>query len=267
MGERSGVGASADVAGAASQRAAAFAIANGSPLSAARARALTGAAPTREVLAALEAREASTAPDALLDTLAILGEQRALRSSLAESVCAAAVASQEADGGFGPGSGSTDARLSRTGMLGGYLARSPFARPEALDAAGDFLARSFQPERLQSFQWQNIAGYAHYFANAPHDASDEILQWCGRELERGFRARAFDAVRTARVLVLCDAHAVPGAQLEASELVVALVTEQAVDGGFGDGDREERVEETLAGLAALRFLTGGSGLDTARGPR
>ncbi len=139
-------------------------------------------------------------------------------------------------------------------MLGGYLARSPFVRPRTLDAVGDFLARHWSPDLVQSGVWANVAGYAHYFANAPHEAADEILQWCGRELERGFRTRLFGAVETLRVLLLCDAHAIPGATLERDELVVSLLTEQEADGGFGppDAERDARIEATRAGLVALQ---------------
>ena len=73
-----------------------------------------------------------------------------------------------------------------------------------------------------------------------HEDSDAILQWCGRELERGYRAGAFDAVRTARVLVDCDAPSLPGARLAAGELVAALLGEQAPDGGWPAAGGEQR---------------------------
>ena len=56
-----------------------------------------------------------------------------------------------------------------------------------------------------------------------HEQSDEVLQWCGRELERGYRAQRFDAVATARILVDCGASSLPGAQLKAADLVLALL--------------------------------------------
>jgi hypothetical protein len=96
-----------------------------------------------------------------------------------------------------------------------------------------------------------IAAFASCFANVDHDESDAILQWCGRELGRAFVTRAFDAVRTARVLVSCDAHGLPGAQLAREDLVIALVTEQRADGSFADG-----VPATLDGLVALRRMGG-----------
>ena len=112
---------------------------------------------------------------------------------------------------------------------------------------------------MQGGSWRAIAAYAHCFANVDHDASDAILQWCGRELGRAFVTRAFDAVRTARVLVLCDAHGLPGAQLAREDLVVALLTEQGADGGYpeweGEGARDA-VASTLDALVALRRLGG-----------
>ena len=95
-------------------------------------------------------------------------------------------------------------------------------------------------------------GEAGEAAPAPDDASDETLQWCGRELERGFRARVFSAVDALGVLVDCDAHSLPGARFEPGELLVALLTEQAGDGSFGAAaEPGARVEPTLRGLHAL----------------
>ena len=90
----------------------------------------------------------------------------------------------------------------------------------------------------------------------PHDAGDEILQWCGRELERGFRARRFSAVRTARVLTWCDAPVLPGAQLEPAELLDALLAEQAPDGGFGEASDDRASRSWDAWIALERLTTG-----------
>jgi hypothetical protein len=144
-------------------------------------------------------------------------------------------------------------------MIAGHLAKTSFVRPELLAAAAEFLARHWTPDRVQGGSWRAIAAHAHCFANTDHDASDAVLQWCGRELGRAFVTRAFDAVRTARVLVYCDADGLPGSQLARADLVVALVTEQGSDGGFpiweGDGARDA-VGSTLDGLVALRRLGG-----------
>jgi hypothetical protein len=173
---------------------------------------------------------------------------------LVERACARLGADQGSDGAWSEGAGDV---VRATGMLGGYLAKTRFARVETLQAAADFLVARWSPDLVQGFQWGSIAAYAHLFANFDHEDSDEILQWCGRELERGFRTRVFDAVRTARVLVTCDAHALPGARLGAQELGAALRAEQAADGSWqpapGAAPRA-RIEPTLDGLVALLRL-------------
>jgi hypothetical protein len=237
----------------AQKRAAGFVAAHGEALARARARVLRGEAGSEAALPLVPMPDVRD-PRELRGVLSICQELRALRSSLAERTCAAVTSIQCEDGGFGTDE-PLEARLRLTGALGGDLARSPYARPETLDAAGSFLADHFSPDLLQDFQWENVAAYAHFFSNALHDASDEILQWCGRELERGFRSRRFDALCTADVLLSCDAHALPGARLDPEELLLSLLGEQAEDGSFGRApSASERVEPTLHGLRALPFL-------------
>jgi hypothetical protein len=243
-------------ADASRERAAGFVSRHGDALDRARAAALCGSGPVAAALLCLDAvtpRCADTRPEL---TLRVCDELRARDDARVERACAALAAEQAADGAFGRADEPLDARLRRTGMLAGYLAKTPFARPALLDAAGDFLALHFAPERVQEFQWENLAAYAHFFANALHERADEVLQWCGRELERGFRARAFDAVRTLRVLAWCDAHSLPGARLSREELLAALAAEQAGDGGFGlpVASAAERVAATLDALVGLRHL-------------
>ena len=88
------------------------------------------------------------------------------------------------------------------------------------------------------------------------EAADEILQWCGRELERGFRARRFSAVRTARVFTWCDAPALPGARLEPAEVVSRFGDEQGADGGFGEAS-DDRAARTWDAWIALERLQAG----------
>jgi hypothetical protein len=186
-------------AGEARQRAADFVAAHGEALARHRSAALLGASaqPALDALAQLD----PALPGALARVVAVCDELGALRSVVARDALARLEAGQADDGAFARASLPLSERLRLTGDLGGILARSPYGRPESLASAGDFLARHFTPDRLQGFQWGNVAAYARYFANTLHDAADEILQWCGRELERGFRAREFDALQTARVLV------------------------------------------------------------------
>ena len=82
--------------------------------------------------------------------------------------------------------------------------------------------------------------------------ADEALQWCGRELERGFRTGSIDAVRTARVFALCDAAALPGARLRADEVAAALLREQDSDGAFGA--EPARLRATCEAALGLRQL-------------
>ena len=206
---------------AARERAAAFVAARGGGLARARAAALVGAAPLADALERLDAELSDDDPASLLLRLRVCDELGARTDARVERCCARLVASQQDDGGFGAGA-NLDARLVYTGMAAGFLAKTPFARPESLDAAGSFLALHFAPERVQGFRFESVLAYAHYFANAPHEQADAVLQWCGRELERGFRARAFDAVRTAHVYAACDAHAMPGARIAQDELCAAL---------------------------------------------
>jgi hypothetical protein len=238
------------------QRAAAFVDAHGDGLARLRAAALVGRGDAADALAQLAPAESD--PVALRGALEVCDDLRALGDPRVGAWAAALACAQADDGGFAHGL-APEARWFETGMIAGHLAKTRYARPESLAAAADFLARGWDPERVQSGSWRAIAAHAHCFANVDHDASDAILQWCGRELGRAFVTRAFDAVRTARVLVYCDAHGLPGAPFTAQDLVVALISEQQDDGGFagwsGDGERDA-VASTLDALVALRRLAG-----------
>jgi hypothetical protein len=233
------------VSGAA-ERALAFIEAHGDASARRRAAGLGGVLPAAGVL------EALPAPSGLDDALALLelaDDLRALSLPAAERAVSVVEAAQQPDGSWGG--------LWRTGLLAGFLAKTPYARPATLHAAGAWLADQWAPEQVKGGDarraWPAIAAFAHFFANVPHDLSDAALQWCGRELDRGFRTRRWDAVRTARVLLWCDAGAMPGARLGAEELVSALAAEQQPDGGWvctGPSPRE-RVAHTLDALTAL----------------
>lgn len=198
------------------------------------------------------AAEAAEAPAVVVaEALGWLGDLGMLGGTAAEALAQRAEALQRDDGRFDGNDEFGDEAV--TGRLVGHLARSPRARLASLDAGADWLAERFTPDLLQGFQWANIAGYAQTFANVLHDAGDEILQWCGRELERGARARQWSAVRTARVLVWCDAPVLPGAKLEPAQIIAAIVAEQAEDGGFGAPDTD-RVRETFDAWCGLRLL-------------
>jgi hypothetical protein len=190
----------------------------------------------------------------LLEVLGALDDLRALHLPLVERACCHAEASQRDDGSWGHPGASEDERIFLTGMLGGHFGKSRFARTGMLIAAGDFLAERFAPERVQNFAWRAISAYAHFFSNVPHEAADAVLQWTGRELERGFRTHHFDGVRTARVLLYADAPSLPGARLDAAEVVAAIRSEQAADGGWLRPEAPSRADRVLHSLDALTAL-------------
>jgi len=228
-------------------RAAAYVEAHGDPLARARADALVGRGSASDVVALLAP---TSDPAPLREALAICDDLRALGDPRVRDWAEALARDQSDDGGFAAAL-APEARRFETGMIAGLLARTRYARPQVLPAAAEFLAAQWSPDLVQGGSWRMISAFASCFANVDHEASDAILQWCGRELGRAFVTRAFDAVRTARVLVSCDAHGLPGSQLAREDLVIALVTEQRADGSFAEG-----VAATLDGLVALRRLAG-----------
>ncbi len=161
---------------------------------------------------------------------------------------------QAEDGSFGASGSDEEERVFATGRLAARLSGLRSVRSRLLERAADYLATRFTPERVGGFAWRPLAAYTPLFSNVEHERGDDVLQWCGRELERGFRARRFDAVQTARIWVDCRAASLPGAKVTADEIVVALLVEQAGDGSWpipGGGDSAARVSHALDGLTAL----------------
>lgn len=162
-------------------------------------------------------------------------------------------------GSAGGATSRSDRRLFGTAMLAGMLGRTRAVRPDVLAAASDFVALHWAPERVEAGRWSDIAAFANFFTNVHHELGDEALQWCGRELERGFRTRRFEALPVARVLLTSDAAALPGSVLSPPELLAALLKEQAADGGFAELESSgvaARVEPTIdATQAILRLCT------------
>jgi hypothetical protein len=134
------------------------------------------------------------------------------------------------------------------------LSRTPSARLSSLRRAAAFLGAHWSRERVQAGRFPAIAGYLAALATLPADldVADEALQWCGRELERGFRTGRFDATAVATVFARCDAFALPGARLGADEVVRALLAAQDEDGSFPGEGTPERA--TCAAALALRHL-------------
>jgi hypothetical protein len=216
--------------------------------------------------AAVDARQLGA-----LETLSVLGEVRGFTRPVTEKLVDWLARAQRSDGSWGHVDPVREAedpegaqeravndRLFITGMLAGYALRTPFVRPELGEWAGRFLTELWAPERVEDGRLSAIAGFANFFANggAP-DLSDEAMQWCGRELERGFRSHRFEAVDVLRVLFCCDAEAMPGATFDVVELLDRLLGEQAQDGGFAaldPGGPPGRVAPTLDALFAIRSL-------------
>jgi hypothetical protein len=192
-----------------------------------------------------------------LEALAVLGGARRLHVAAARRAEAWLRAVQNDDGSWGPRDGAPAERLYLTASLAGLLGRTDYVRPDVLERAGDFLAPLWSPDAVEGGRWSTLAAFAHFFTNVAHDLSDEALQWCGRELERGFRTRRFDGLLTARVLMDCDAAALPAFGVAAEEIVAALVDEQAADGGFAElavGGAAARAGATVDALRALVAL-------------
>jgi len=208
-----------------------------------------------------------------------LAEARGVGSEADRRLVQRLEALQGADGGFAPVSSRGGDRLAATALAAGMLARSPFARPEALEAAGAWLAQHWSPDLLEEPApapggsaapddaaagdvWLRTAACSLYFSNAHPDVSDEALQWCGRALEKGFRSRRREALAVVQVLSLCEIGALPGASFAPEELLDALFAEQAADGGFDAlcaGTALARVEPTLDAMRALIGLCAAMG--------
>jgi hypothetical protein len=250
-----------------------------------RTHALLGARPVADCVAAIEERtdrNGAVAPLGLaehgepgmaaiaaasggeavlggLEALIVLADLDALGAPLVERLASHLARIQEADGAWGPEEAPEEPRLFATGMLGGLLARTRVVRPEVLARAGDYLASRFSPERVSGRSFPALAAFGAWYSSTADDAADAALQWIGRELERGHRAGVYDAVHTVRVLLHCDASAVPGSALVPAALLEALLGEQGEDGGFAElaeGPDRVRVGPTVDAMLGTIRLCG-----------
>ncbi len=184
----------------------------------------------------------------LLDALGLLDH------ATCERACGWLLARQQPDGGWDEPGADEERRIALCGEVAGLLAKTPFARASALARAESFLAKHWSVERVQGPRYAPILAYVHALANLPSELADEVLQWCGRELERGFRTHAFSAVAVARVFLRARARALPGASIDASEVVATLLAEQEPDGGWPAEAGESRATATLEAVEALLRL-------------
>lgn len=199
-----------------------------------------------------------------LEALLVASDARILLADWIEPAVRALEARQADDGTWRIASAAPDedperADLFWTGMVAGVLGRTPLSRPAGLDAAGAFLEGRFDPDLVEHGGYGTLLAYAHFFTNVAHDRGDEILQWCGRALEKGFRSRRLDGVSTLRLLLTCDAQAMPGASFDVVELLERVLDEQAGDGGFAElamGGRAVRTTPTFDAMLAIVRLCG-----------
>ena len=224
-----------------------------------------GAAPLLAALAALQQDTGALRPwrddacedpalTATLRALTWLDALGLLDHAVPERAVAWLLARQLPDGGWSEAAASDARRIALTGEVAGLLAKTPTARESALRRAEGFLARHWAVELVQGPSYPPILAYVHALAHLPSDLADEALQWCGRELERGFRTHAFEPVAVARVFLRARARALPGLQLEPAELVATLLAAQAPDGGWSAEPGSARLDATLEAVEALLRL-------------
>ncbi len=207
-----------------------------------------------------------------LEALLVAADARLLHGDWIDGAARALERLQAPDGAFriGPervesGEGSD---VFFTGMVAGMLGRTPVSRPETLERAGAFLDSRFAPDAVEHDGYPALMAYSLFFTNVGHELSDEALQWCGRALEKGFRSRRHDAVATMRVLLACDAQAMPGATFDVVELLERVLEEQARDGGFAElalGGPAVRTTQTFDAMFAIVRLCAALG-EAGSGP-
>jgi hypothetical protein len=217
-----------------------------------------------DALAARQARDGALAPFRAADATPEAATRRALTwlgalgltdHAVPEAAVAYLAAQQAPDGGWGSPLLPPEMRIAVTGETAGLLARTPFARESLLRRAEAFLARCYSPALLQSGDYAPLLAYAHALANVDSELADEALVWCGRELEKGWRSGRFTTAQVARVMLRARAKALPGAQIEASEVVLSLLAQQASDGGWPADAPGDRTDATLEAVEALLRLS------------
>jgi len=222
--------------------------------------------PAQALLAALAKQQGADggfAPWRPLDASAEAATRRALAwlgalgltdHPLPEAAVAFLAKRQAPDGGWGSPALPPELRVAVTGETAGLLARTPFARESLLRRAEMFLARCYSPDLLQRGEYAPLLAYAHALASLDSELTDEALVWCGRELEKGWRTAQFTTLQLARVMLRARAKALPGAQLDAREIVTALLAAQERDGGWPAEPGADRVDATLECVEALLRL-------------
>lgn len=247
-------------------RAEAFVLGEAGPLEQAFWQTLLRRQDARPLLAALDAQQRedggfrpwrdATALAATLRGLTWLDALGLLDHPIPERAVGYLLAQQQADGGWTEPAASEARRIALSGEVTGLLAKTPFARASSLRRAEGFLADRWAVERVQGPSYEPILSYVHALVHLHSEIADEALQWCGRELERGYRSQAFAPVAVARVFLRARARALPGITLEPAELVATLLAAQAADGGWSAEPGTARLDATLEAVEALLRLGG-----------
>jgi hypothetical protein len=208
-------------------------------------------------LAALDADQLGVV--GTLEALLLAADAKVLHADWVESAVRFLEGQQATDGAYriptiGSDRAAEQSEIFWTGMIAGVLGRTPVSRTSHLAAAGEFLSARFEPDAVEHDGYAALIAFAHFYTNVPDDEGDEALQWCGRALEKGFRSRQAEAVATVRVLLTCDAQAMPGATFDVVELLDRLMEEQAGDGGFAELSLEgpaARTSQTFDAMLAI----------------
>lgn len=165
---------------------------------------------------------------------------------------------QRSDGDWADAQG--EASLLLTGIFAGYLTRTFQVRASVLARAGQYLGQRWSPALLHGDAnecWDMLVAFAQFYAVNDDEHCDEILQRCGRELERAYRKQTVQALDLAYLFQLCEAEAFPAVSVTSTEIVAALLASQCEDGSWPGtcATRGDAAAATFLALAALRRLT------------
>jgi hypothetical protein len=194
-----------------------------------------------------------------LEALWVLSDWKALHVPFLNAAAEYLARHQGADGAWGKPTGGQPSAVSRillSGLVAGFLGRSPLTRPEILSAAGGYLSQLWSVETIRRGGWPLVAAFALYYTNVHDEGGEAALPWVGRELERGLVEGDYGAGSVLRLLLHCDAATLPGATFEPDGLLATLLEEQGEDGGFDPHvlQDSQRVGPTLDAMLAILQL-------------